>query len=235
MTAGRFVVHGAHDRALVPSHCIGIEIEAATAFGTGHHGTTRGCLLALDALARGRHKPRHILDFGTGSGVLAIAAAKMFRMPVLATDIDPRRCKMPASTRSERRRRTGDGRARDRPACAATGRPRAVRSGAGEYPARPLQKLAAPVARQLDAERARGAVRNPGRAEERGAGRLQVAGAGGRALVRAGRLGDAADGGAVGLNAADHLVECRICQAAIASSQRKNAPREGRSVMSGER
>ena len=52
VTAGRFIVHGAHDRARVPGHCIGIEIEAATAFGTGHHGTTRGCLLALDALAR---------------------------------------------------------------------------------------------------------------------------------------------------------------------------------------
>jgi ribosomal protein L11 methyltransferase len=89
VTAGRFVVHGAHDRDRMPSHCVGIEIEAAAAFGTGHHGTTRGCLLALDALAR-RHRPRHVLDLGTGSGVLAIAAAKIFRVPVLATDIDPR-------------------------------------------------------------------------------------------------------------------------------------------------
>jgi ribosomal protein L11 methyltransferase len=89
VTAGRFVVHGAHDRDRVPDHCIGIEIEAGTAFGTGHHGTTRGCLLALDALAR-HCKPRHILDLGTGSGVLAIAAAKLLRAPVLASDIDPR-------------------------------------------------------------------------------------------------------------------------------------------------
>jgi ribosomal protein L11 methyltransferase len=89
VVAGRFVVHGAHDRDRVPGHCIGIEIEAGTAFGTGHHGTTRGCLLALDALARSRRRPRHILDLGTGSGVLAIAAAKILRAPVLAADIDP--------------------------------------------------------------------------------------------------------------------------------------------------
>ncbi|HEV7598977.1 MAG TPA: 50S ribosomal protein L11 methyltransferase [Bradyrhizobium sp.] len=86
--AGRFIVHGGHDRARVPPNKLGIEIEAALAFGTGHHGTTRGCLLLLDHVLRSR-SPKRVLDLGSGSGVLAIAAAKALRRRVLASDIDP--------------------------------------------------------------------------------------------------------------------------------------------------
>lgn len=107
--AGRFIVHGAHDRTRIAPNRIALEIEAALAFGTGHHGTTRGCLLALDSICKMRsgapvrRRPfRHavaagpgrteraptILDLGTGSGVLAIAAARALRRRVLAVDID---------------------------------------------------------------------------------------------------------------------------------------------------
>jgi ribosomal protein L11 methyltransferase len=85
--AGRFVVHGQHDRAKVAPNKLGIEIEAALAFGTGHHGTTRGCLLLLDHVLKA-FRPRRVLDLGTGTGVLAIAAAKALHTRVLASDID---------------------------------------------------------------------------------------------------------------------------------------------------
>jgi len=85
---GRFFVHGSHWRGPAPPGAIAIEIDAATAFGTGEHPSTRGCLLALDHLARWR-RFRRPLDIGTGSGVLAIAAAKRLHRRVVAGDIDP--------------------------------------------------------------------------------------------------------------------------------------------------
>ncbi|RUZ76794.1 50S ribosomal protein L11 methyltransferase [Mesorhizobium sp. M7A.F.Ca.US.006.01.1.1] len=86
--AGRFFVHGAHDRRKRHSGELAIEIEAGLAFGTGHHGTTAGCLEMLERVVRREH-PRNALDLGTGSAVLAIAVAKLAHIPVLATDIDP--------------------------------------------------------------------------------------------------------------------------------------------------
>jgi ribosomal protein L11 methyltransferase len=86
--AGRFLVHGAHDRSRVRANDVAIEIEAGLAFGTGHHGTTRGCLLHFDRLLK-RRRPNRVLDVGCGAGVLAIAAAKVLRQKVWLGDIDP--------------------------------------------------------------------------------------------------------------------------------------------------
>ncbi|MFL5068028.1 MAG: 50S ribosomal protein L11 methyltransferase [Xanthobacteraceae bacterium] len=157
VSAGRFVVHGGHDRDTIAPNRIAIEVEAALAFGTGHHATTRGCLIALDALVKRRRKrtrlipplkgegaerseaggvngkagltlrpapyarhppplgeglaivasPRQerILDIGTGSGVLAIAAAMALRSSVLASDIDSTAVK--AARENVRRNRAG--------------------------------------------------------------------------------------------------------------------------------
>ena len=86
--AGRFLVHGAHDRSRIKANDVAIEIEAGLAFGTGHHGTTRGCLLHFDRLLK-RRRPARVLDVGCGAGVLAIAAAKVLRRKVWLGDIDP--------------------------------------------------------------------------------------------------------------------------------------------------
>lgn len=88
LRVGRFFVHGGHTAGERPAGAIAIRIDAGQAFGTGHHESTRGCLRALDALAR-RGRPRHCLDLGCGSGILAVAMAKLWRGPVVACDIDP--------------------------------------------------------------------------------------------------------------------------------------------------
>lgn len=88
--AGRFFVYGAHDADKLPEHAEGLMIEAAMAFGTGHHGTTKGCLLALDRLAEQGITPQRIADIGAGTAVLAMAAARIWpEHTVLAGDIDP--------------------------------------------------------------------------------------------------------------------------------------------------
>ncbi len=88
VVAGRFFVHGSHDRHRRPPSGVSIEIDAEMAFGTGHHATTWCCLVALDRLMKARRFARP-LDLGTGTAVLAIAVARVLRVPVIATDIDP--------------------------------------------------------------------------------------------------------------------------------------------------
>ncbi|MFD2646674.1 50S ribosomal protein L11 methyltransferase [Devosia albogilva] len=88
VAAGGFYVYGSHHEGPVPRGLTPMRIDAAQAFGTGHHETTTGCLEAIDIVLK-RRRPRAMLDVGTGTGVLAIALAKRTRTPVLATDIDP--------------------------------------------------------------------------------------------------------------------------------------------------
>ena len=88
VAAGRFFVYGSHDADKVPDGVEPLLIEAAMAFGTGHHGTTLGCLRALDRLAAGGFEGRHVVDIGCGTAVLAMAAARIWPAPVLASDID---------------------------------------------------------------------------------------------------------------------------------------------------
>jgi len=85
--AGRFFIHGSHFKGPAPGGSVALTIDAAAAFGTGEHGSTQGCLWALDLLAR-RFNPRRVLDMGTGTGVLALASARLWRRPVSAFDID---------------------------------------------------------------------------------------------------------------------------------------------------
>ena len=103
VSAGRFFVRGSHVTEDTPPGRIGIVLDAGRAFGTGSHESTRGCLLALDAMPP--PGDGGILDLGTGSGILAIAAAKLWRRPVLAADIDP----VSAETARENATRNGVG------------------------------------------------------------------------------------------------------------------------------
>lgn len=89
VVAGRFFVYGAHDADKVPPDAVPLLIEAAMAFGTGHHGTTLGCLTALDTLDRAGVRAGNVADIGCGTAVLAMAAAKIWPGRVLASDIDP--------------------------------------------------------------------------------------------------------------------------------------------------
>lgn len=105
VVAGGFVVHGSHDPGPFASGLTAIEIDAAQAFGTGHHETTAGCLEGIDRALK-RQRFHSMLDVGTGTGVLAIALAKRLRLPVLASDIDP----IAVSTTIENARKNGVGR-----------------------------------------------------------------------------------------------------------------------------
>ena len=145
---GRFFVHGSHWQGRPPPGSIDLEIDAATAFGTGEHPTTRGCLLTVDRLAR-RHRFRRPLDIGTGSGVLAIAAAKRLRRSVVASDID---CDAARVARHHVRRNGVAGKVRV--VCASGYRSRAVRRGKydlilANILARPLASMARDLKRAL--------------------------------------------------------------------------------------
>jgi ribosomal protein L11 methyltransferase len=102
VAAGRFLIHGSHDRGQARRRLLAIEIDAGQAFGTAHHASTRGCLLALDDLLK-RRAPREVVDIGTGSGILAIAAAKALKRKIIASDND----KVAAATAADNARKNG--------------------------------------------------------------------------------------------------------------------------------
>ena len=151
--AGRFTVHGSHDQARVGRRQNAILIDAGEAFGTAHHATTEGCLIALDRLTRQR-RFRRVLDLGCGSGVLAIAAAQTLPLAtVRASDIDP--VAVEVARGNFRSNRLG-GRIK---AYAATGLAHTALRGDGRYDlvlanilAGPLIRLAPELARAIEPE-----------------------------------------------------------------------------------
>jgi ribosomal protein L11 methyltransferase len=145
--AGRFFIYGVHDRGRAPPNTVNLRIEAGAAFGTGHHGTTVGCLIEFDRLRKGRRFAR-VLDVGAGTGVLAIAAARTGSTVTVGTDIDP------VSVRISRENAKVNTTATRFVHAAGLDHPR-VRAG-GPYDlvfanilARPLASLAQPIKRAL--------------------------------------------------------------------------------------
>ncbi|HUA78226.1 MAG TPA: 50S ribosomal protein L11 methyltransferase [Acetobacteraceae bacterium] len=146
----RFAIRGSHLSGRAPAGRIALILDAGMAFGSGEHGSTRGCLLALERLARPRPRPRRILDLGTGSGVLALAAARLWHRPVLAADNDPH------AVRAARRNAVANGLGTRVRVIRADGwRSRAI-GGSAPYDlvlanilARPLVAMAASLARNL--------------------------------------------------------------------------------------
>ncbi len=155
LRAGRYYVYGSHVEGRVPAGAIGLKIDAATAFGTGEHGSTRGCLLALDHQAKrwrswGARRLGQILDLGCGSGILALAAAKTWRVPILAVDLDEESVRVAAAnakingTRAHVRTGRGDGYR-----VGAARRHQKCRLILANILARPLARLAPGLARHL--------------------------------------------------------------------------------------
>ena len=88
VSVGRYYIYGSHIQEPPPKTKLSLKIDAATAFGSGEHFTTKGCLMAMEEISRFR-RPKNILDMGCGSGILGLAAALTFRTNVMAADIDP--------------------------------------------------------------------------------------------------------------------------------------------------
>ncbi|TAN46383.1 MAG: 50S ribosomal protein L11 methyltransferase [Rhodospirillales bacterium] len=100
--AGRFYIHGSHVTEAPPPATIALKVDAGTAFGSGEHASTKGCLLALDMLAK-RGRLLNVLDVGCGSGILGLAAARLWRASVLASDIDPESMRVTKSNAQDNR------------------------------------------------------------------------------------------------------------------------------------